>query len=340
MNEQFWKQLQERITFGVVEGVRQSGAAMTATHLQRFLSSAPVSLKQLGEEDWKSRFHHKAMLAANARPKTEIERYDFEVICDLWQNEFPNLDEKPRSSGTAAVMNTLSIFNTGLVRVMCATDTTITPAALDEGVSILINFPFSNHGPTGRFIAGDWKYRVQKHILRRKWTPGDYWNVMILDEYQQSATGFDPQYLAMCRSHGASMLCLTQTIHSEYAAIGGQAGTHRADQLLSNFGTHIYHLCDPHTARYASDLLGYYREAFVNVSPRPAPDIGEEIFGNGSCGMSLSESYQPVLQPRVFMTGLRTGGPSNHYRVDGIVIRTGEPFRNGCNYQYVTFSQK
>jgi hypothetical protein len=223
---------------------------------------------------------------------------------------------------------------------MCATDTTITPRALDEGVSILINFPFSTYGPTGRFIAGDWKYRVQKHILRRKWRPGNYWNVMLLDEYQESATGFDPRYLSMCRSHGGCMFCLTQTIHSEYAAIGGQAGTHRADQLLSNFGTHIYHLCDPKTAKYASDLLGYYRETFVNVSPRPAPDIGEDIFGDAACGVSLSESYQPVLQPRVFMSGLRTGGPANRYCVDGIVIRTGEPFRNGCNYQYVTFSQK
>jgi hypothetical protein len=235
-------------------------------------------------------------------------------------------------------MNTLSTFNTGLVRLMCSTDTNITPAALDEGVSILINFPFANYGPTGRFIAGDWKYRVQKHILRRHWKPGDYWNVMILDEYQESATECDPRYLAMCRSHGACMFCLTQTIHSEYAAIGGQ-GHHKADQLLSNFGLHIFHTVDAQTAAYASGLLGQQRETFINSSPKTDMSIGEELFGTGGCSMSISESYQPVLQPAVFMSGLRCGGPPS-YCVDGIVIRSGEPFSNGENWQLVSFSQK
>lgn len=59
--------------------------------------------------------------------------------------------------------------------------------------------------------------------------------------------------------------------------------------------------------------------------------------GGSQC--SLSESYQPVLQPAVFMSGLRTGGPPS-FCVDGIVIKSGEPFLTGENWQLVTFSQR
>ena len=289
MNEQFWRKLEERITFGAIEAVRLGAEAVSAINLQKFLSTAAYKPEQCQDPHWREKFHSQTMEAAHKRQKTDIEQYDFAVISDLWINEFPNMDDKPRSSGLAGVMNTLSTFNTGLVRLMCATETNITPAVLDEGVSILINFPFANYGPTGRFIAGDWKYRVQKHILRRKWKPGGFWNVMILDEYQESATEFDPRYLAMCRSHGGCMLCLTQTIHSEYGSIGGQ-GHHKADQLLSNFGLHIFHTVDPHTAAYASKLLGQRRETFINTSPQSDLDIGDEMFGFGHCSMSMSES--------------------------------------------------
>ncbi len=338
MNEQFWRKLEERITFGAVEAVRQGADAVTAPNLLQFLSTAAYKTEQFSDPKWQEKFHCRVMKAASEKKKTEIEKYDFDVICDLWINEFPNMDDKPRSSGLAGVMNTLSAFNTGLVRLMCSTETNITPAALDEGVSILINFPFANYGPTGRFIAGDWKYRCQKHLLRRHWKPGGWWNVMILDEYQESATGFDPRYLAMCRSHGGCMFCLTQTIHSEYAAIGGQ-GNHKADQLLSNFGLHIFHTVDAKTAAYASGLLGHRRETFVNITPQSDLSIGEVLFGMGGSQCSLSESYQPVLQPAVFMSGLRTGGPPS-FSVDGIVIKSGEPFSTGENWQYVVFKQR
>ncbi len=339
-NAQFWRKLEERITFGAVEALKQGVGTVSAPDLQKFLSTAAYSPQQLLDAAWKEKsFHHQVMQAAYAREKTDIERYDFDVIKDLWTNEFPNMDDKPRSSGLAGIMNTLSTFNTGLVRLMCSTETNITPAALDEGVSILLNYPFIQCGPTGRFNAGGWKYMCQKHILRRHWKPGDYWNVLICDEFQESVTEFDPRYLAMCRSHGGCLFALTQTIHSEYGQMGGGAGQHKADALLSNFGLHVYHTSDPKTAAFAASLLGQRRETFANYTPNSDLSYGEELFGRGGGSCSLSESYQPVLQPSVFMSGLRCGGPPD-FVVDGIVIRSGEPFRSGENWQLVSFSQK
>ena len=271
------------------------------------------------------------------KKKDAIQEADFALVKDFWQSEFVLMDEKPRSSGLAGVMNTAHTFNTGLVKLMCSTETNVSPAVLDQGVSILINFPFSSYGPTGRFIAGGWKYKLQKHILRRQWKPADFWNVLVLDEYQESATEMDARYLAQCRSHGGAMFCLTQTVNSEYAAMGGK-GQHRADQLLSNFGHHIYHISDPATAKFASSLLDQRRETFVSCSSHRRQGLGEDIFGEQQNNGSISESYQPILQPSFFMTDMRTGGPP-HYCVDGVVIRVGERFRNGENWIKVAFSR-
>lgn len=336
-NEQFWRKFEERIIFGAVEGVHQGTGSVTAPNLQKFISTAAYKPEQGIDPKWLEKFHHKTMQAASNKKKTEIQTFDFEVLIDLWANEFPNMDDKPRSSGLAGVMNTLSTFNTGLVRLMCSTETNITPAAIDEGVSILLNFPFSRYGPTGRFIAGGFRYMCQKHILRRQWKPGDFWNVMTCDEFQESVTEFDAKYLAQCRSHGGCLLTLTQTINSEYSAMPNK---HKADALLSNYGLHIYHTCDADTAKFASNLLGQHREVFVNYSPKQDVSMGEELFGAGGGSGSISESYQAVLQPRAFMTGLRSGGPGNDYCVDSIVIRPGEVFRDGNNWQFVSFPQR
>jgi TraM recognition site of TraD and TraG len=338
-SDPFWKKLEERIMFGVVEALKQGVGAVEASAMLKFLSSAAYKPEKLKDAAWQAMFHNKTMEAAYRKEKGPIEAADFDLIFDFWTNEFVNMDDKPRSSGLAGVMNTLHTFNTGLVRDICSTETTITPSVMDEGVSVLVNYPFTNYGPTGRFIAGGFKYLWQKYIMRRHWDPSGYFNVMIMDEYQESATELDARYLAQCRSHGGCLFCLTQTIHSEYSAMSGHGHHHRADQLLSNFGTHIYHTVDAETAKYAASLLGQRRESFTSITPKANESMGEEIFGDGNMSFSISESYQPVLQPTAFMTGLRCGGPPD-YCVDGIVIRSGEPFRSGENWQLVSFRQR
>lgn len=339
-NEKFWRKLEERITFCAVEALKQGTGKVEAPALLKFLSTAAYKSEKLKDPAWQALFHNKTMEAAYMKKKSSIEKADFELIFDMWTSEFPNMDDKPRSSGLAGVMGTIHTFNTGLVRDVCSTETTLGPGVMDRGVSVLINYPFTNYGPTGRFIAGGFKFLWQKHVMRRHWKPGDYFNVMIMDEYQESATELDARYLAQCRSHGGALFCLTQTIHSEYSAMAGHGHHHRADQLLSNFGTHIYHTVDAETAKFASALLGSRRESFVSVQPKPDLAMGEELFGNANMTGNFSESYQPVLQPAAFMTGMRSGGPENQFMVDGIVIRSGEPFRNRENWQFVGFSQR
>jgi TraM recognition site of TraD and TraG len=338
-SDPFWKKLEERIFYNAIEALKLGTGRVSAPDLLDFIASAPYKPEDMKDEKWLEGLAPKVIAEAFERPKNRIEEADYKLLESFWTKEFPTMDDKPRSSGLAGVMNTLHTFNTGLVRDICSTGTTITPAVMEQGVSVIVNFPVSEDGPTGRFIAGGFKYLWQKHVLRRHWNQ-QFFNVMVLDEYQESATEFDARYLAQCRSHGGAMFCLTQTIHSEYATMSGHGHHHRADQLLSNFGTHIYHTVDSATAKFASDLLGQHRESFVSFSQKPDMSVTDEIFGNAGMSSSFSESYQPQLQPHLLTTGLRNGGPENRYIVDGVVIRLGVPFRNGLNYQVVNFSQK
>ena len=116
---------------------------------------------------------------------------------------------------------------------------------------------------------------------------------------------------------------------------------HEAKALLTNFGVKIVHTTgDGETATYASDLLGKKKRRKITYNPKQPESMGEEIFGQSTGTCSLSEDWEPVLQPRAFMSGLRTGGKANGYMVDGIVIRSGEPFHSGENWLLVEFSQK
>lgn len=349
-NDRFWKKLEERITFSAVELVRQGTGSVTTPELAKVIVTAPYSLAQISDENWKANFNNKllgAMYDRNKTPlekltdiKARVEKFDAEVVREFWLGEFPAMDPKPRSSGLAGVTNTLHTANVGLVREMTSTTTNVTPQMMEEGVSVLVNFPFPQYGPSGRYIAGGVKYIWQKHILRRHVKPDDYFNVIIMDEYQESATEFDARYIAQCRSHYGALLCLTQTVNSEFVAMAGQ-GNHRAKQLLSNYGHHIFHLCDPDTAAYASGLLGQRLMTTYGGTEGERESVGDVLLGESAHRGNFSTSFSPILQPQVFMGGdIRTGGRTSGYMVDGYVIRAGASFSNGENYLKVGFSQR
>lgn len=319
--EPFWKKSEHRLDYNAIEAIRLALSKVTAPDIQRFISTAAYTPQQLVDPSWQKGFHHLTMQTANGRPKTQIEAHDWAALVDYWVNEFPSMDNKPRSSILAGVMNTLHVFNTGIVRETVSTTTNVSPADMDKGKWILIDFPLAEFGASGKFIMAGWKFLTQKYVLRRHAKPGDGPIIIWADEAQNMVNSFDSAYLAECRSHKGCMVYLTQSIHSYYGNMEGPSGEHKADALMTNFYTKIFHVCgDAKTAQFASSLLGQQRETFVSGSSGGGKSRGEELFGASSYSGSFSESYQPVLQPAVFLSGMRTGGQGI---VDGIVIRAG-----------------
>ena len=72
----------------------------------------------------------------------------------------------------------------------------------------------------------------------------------------------------------------------------------------------------------------------------PEESLYDVVLGRSNVSANFSQSYSEILQPNVFQNGLRTGGPANRFVVDSILVKSGEPFADGRNYLWTSFSQR
>lgn len=337
----FWEKEQQRMIYNAVEIVKLATGSVSAPDIQRFITTAAMNPEQLASPQWRAGYCNQKLADAFEKQKSASQTHDFNLAADYWLSEFPAMAEKTRSSIMTGVMGILHVFNTGVVRELVSTTTTVSPDVMLEGKWVLVNMAPAEWGDSGALIAAGWKYLVQRRVLRRKAKPGDGVVVIWADEYAQFTNSYDAHYLAQCRSHQGCMVVLTQSLHSYYMSMKGDVGKHQADALLTNFATKIYHaLGDVQTAEWASNLIGKGREVFVGTSLAPVEDLYAEITGHGKVSTNASEHYEAVLKPNVLLNGLRTGGKANDLICDAVVIRSGEPFSHGQNWLCREFHQK
>jgi hypothetical protein len=340
-NAEFFRDQSERMIEMAVLPLRLATGTLAASTLQRMISGAAATPAELRSPEWQQGFHSKILEAACSAPKTPVEAADLERSVDYWLGEIPQLNDRTRTSITVQVQGILHAMGSGIVRELISGDSNCSPALLDQGTSILVDMP-ARVGASGQFVSAAWRLGTQRHVLRRQANPGDRIIVQWIDEFQNHLFSGDAKYLAECRSHLGCQVALTQSLPAFYAAIkGGTTGEHLCDALLTNFGTKVFcALGDAKTAEYASSLVGKSLQTFIGGSMSPNTDLWDELIGNSKFTGSFSEQWTNILEPNVFMNGLRTGGPHNGWLVDAIVIRSGEPFGNGQNWVKATFSQQ
>jgi type IV secretory pathway TraG/TraD family ATPase VirD4 len=339
---QFWEREQERMIYNAVEIVKLATGRVTAPDLQQFITTAAKSTAEISSTDWQEKFHSQCMHRAYAKLKSPGEQHDYELAQDYWLGQIPEMADRTKSSILVGVMGLLHVFNTSLIRELVSGTTNVTPDdMLESGRWILVNMPPAQWGDAGKFINAGWKFLTEWRVLRREAQPSDFVNVIWADEAHQFLTGFDSHYLGQSRSHLGCVCFLTQSLHSYYAALPGMGGRHQADALLSNLNLRILHaLGDAESAQWASGLVGKELKTFIGGSTAPQEDLFDTLMGRSQFTGSFSQHYEHILQPNVFMNGLRTGGPANRYVVDAIVIKSGEPFADGRNFLWTSFSQR
>ncbi len=337
----FWEREQERMIYNAVEVIRLSTGSVSAPAIQKFISSAPMSMAQITMSEWRDGFCNQCLANAFEKKQPGVESHDYLLAADYWLSEFPAMAEKTRSSIMTGVMGVLHVFNTGIIRELISTTTTVSPDDMLAGKWIIVNMAPAEWGDMGALIAAGWKYLVQRRVLRRKAKDDAHVVVIWADEYAQFVNSYDAHYLAQCRSHKGCMVVLTQSLHSYYMSMKGDTGRHQADALLTNFATKIFHaLGDVQTAEWASGLVGKGREVFVGTSLSPVEDLDSEVTGRSKVSTNASEHYEAMLKPNLLMNGLRTGGRANNLICDAVVIRSGEQFCNGQNWLWREFSQE
>ena len=336
----FWERQQERLLYHAVCVVKLATGQVSAPDLQRFIDAAALSPEQIRTPEFRDGFHSRTLEAAHAATKSPDDAEDCERAVAFWLSEYVSMAERTRSSILAGVMGLLFVFNSGVVRRLASSGSNLTPDDVLAGGWVLVDMSPTEWGDAGAFVQAGWKYLLQKAVLRRQAQLTDPFVVIWCDEAQQTLNSFDAHYGAQCRSHLGCMVCLTQSLHGVYAALSGERGKQQALAFLATIGHRVFHaLGSADDAQHASDLIGRRVTLRFGGSLAPTKTAYDALFGDDGLTTSFNETVEAIAEPRVFMSGLRTGGPANRGRVDAVVVRSGEPFSTGENFLFTSFQQ-
>ena len=331
-----------RILENAIVVVKHATGVVNVGALVSFNTAAASSQKEFHSEEFKKSPHYDYLKRAFEKEKSPEETFDNDLAFSFFAQELPRMADRTRTSLIAVVMNTLHMFNSGKNRLLFATETNITPAVMDQGKWIFVDMPVSRCGEEGGFALGVWKWMTEWHTLRRDSGVENPLLVIHADEFHNIINKYDTRFLGECRKFGGCMIACSQSKSSFYANMGGDAAEAQVDAMLNNFSHKIIHaLGDVQTAEWASQLRGSEMQYSLGGSETPSESLLDELLGHRIWSGSLSETMRPVMEPRTFMHGFRTGGRHNGYLCDAIVIRSGEPFNStGTNMLRLAFTQK
>jgi hypothetical protein len=342
-NQAFWESAKERTFYNSVVILRHATGRIGAPEVAEFLNDAATKPEQLNDATWRESVHCQYLKRAKEAHKTPAEDYDVDQALCFWASQWPAMDPEVRSSILADTMNVIHAMGSGEIRILLSSETNVSPLVLDKGKWILVNMPVHSKGAGGLAVNAAWKYAVERHVLRRRAAKDTPPIIIWCDEYQNVANSFDSTYIGECRKHRGALVALSQSVHSFHSSMKDDHLGHEVKALLSSFAVKIFHsVGDSETAEYGSSLIGQAREVFINLTDqheRKGDYMHDVLMGKSEFTGSMSEQYQPIVQPNVFY-GLKTGGENNGYLCGAIVIKSGEPFRSGYNWKYVEFSQR
>ena len=325
--ESFWPRKRKEAFYNAIVMLRLAGEEVSAFNILRFIRGAATTVEMLQDKAYLGGYTQSILHRAYGGAKGHRDVYDYQAAFEMWTKTWPQSADKTRANIEAEVSGVCHPMVSGVVRDLIGTTTNFKPEELGKGKWLLVDMPLQVYGESGRFVGAAMKLLVQKSILARH-AKGDDGPICIwIDECHNYITSYDAVTLAEQRSHRGVAAYLTQSIHSFTSNIG-EAFT---DALLTNFGTKIFHqVGDAKTADYGSSLLGQVLEDFVGGGP----EMPQSPLGTMTFKPSFNSQFTPVLQPREFMTGLRTSGGV----VDAIVIRS-EPFADGNRHALISFQQ-
>lgn len=336
----FWKPQERQMIEHMVTITQLATGRIDPGLMQEFLNGAARTPDELKKDEWKQGIHYRCLKEAGNRARNSIEQHDCRQARSYFIERYPAMADKMRSGIETGVFQTLHFFNYGIVNALICKDTNVSPLDLEHGKSILIDMPISSYGMGGALVNALWKYITQLYVLKRKVTENGSVIVLWSDEHQKTVNSYDASFLAECRSHRGCMVCATQSIHSFYTKMR-EGNDHEADSYLTNFHTQIAHaLGDVKSAEYFSGLIGKRPKKRRGGSMAPGENVSDALFGRSRFTSSYNEQMENIVEPNVFMQNLRTGGAENGFIVDGIVVRSAEPFSNNEAYLPVSFSQK
>ena len=357
-NNEFFREAAVNMLLAAFAPVREFEGSIQLKDVDRFITSAPQSPKQLNDPDWQRQSYcYRVMtnLAAAAQAGDAKCKQVCDDYGDYWYVENVNLSKDTRTSIMATVGNTLKPFLTGTLATLFCDRTDIIPEHCREGAIIVLDIPVRRFGKLAAVVQQlfklCWQYAMENTGNNPKVRPC----FCFCDESHFVMNPLDAEHLSVAASVKACTVFITQDLPSYYANIGGDNPEKTADSLLAKFQTRIFHAnTDTITNQQAADMCGKITKYQMSQtqgdgrSTGGSGTINDEMNNTGGSRGRSTNRNQTVstyedfaFPPDYFAHGLRTGGRENKLNVDAIVVRNGANFAStGKHYMKATFSQK
>ena len=150
---------------------------------------------------------------ADAARKAEALRVT-EEYGDYWLYELPALGDKTRGSVISTLTSSFYEFQSGGMRRLFCTDTTLTPALCREGKIIILDLPTTTLSSTGALAQQIFKLLFQRTMEAQKVKDGDKTRPVFCfaDESQFFMNSYDAEHLSICRQQKVCNIYITQDL--------------------------------------------------------------------------------------------------------------------------------
>jgi len=260
-SEPFWEDAMRQVLRNSVPVIYAATGNVSIPDVIQFVSTAPNSPDQAHEESWQRQsFMYQTLLKASQKPVRPFNNDDYYKTASYWENEFAQLNARTRTNISISLSAALDRFNRGRLHRAFCTETTIVPELTFHGAIIVMDMSALTWNEDGVIAQQLFKFMWQRAVLsrnglhpRQRDRPVFLW----ADEAQYFVNSFDADFQSTCRSSRACTVYLTQSLPTYYAKMGGESARDKANMLLANFVTKIFHNnADPETNRWASETIG------------------------------------------------------------------------------------
>lgn len=321
---QYWMLAMQQLIRNAVDLLYTARGSISLPKLYRIVQEAPRYPEQLNEDAWLAKsltnqLCNEGMAGEASRDKWR--QYDFDAAAKYWMSEFPQMDEKLRSSIISTFTTMADQFMRRPFRQLFCSGLDVFPEDCFDGKIIILDLPVKEFAAAGRaaqvMFKFMWQQAMERRDIEKKPNPVFLW----ADEAQNFVSEYDMQFQATARSSRCCTVYITQNLPNYFAEMG-TSGKDRTNSLVGNFATKIWHAnSDPETNTHAAETIGRSwqekRSSGVNI-------------GAGGPGNSttVSQHFEYEVTPQAF-TKLKKGGPDNKNVVECYVFGNGRQFSGG-----------
>jgi len=320
-SEPFWEDATRQLLRNTLPILYAATGTVNIPDIIQFVATAPSSPDQAQDEKWQDdSFMFAALVQARRHPARHVQDAEFEKCSFFWRNEYARLDNKTRSNIAITLSTALDRFNRGRLHQAFCTETSLVPEMTFHGAIIVMDMSALTWNEDGIIGQQLFKFMWQRAVLARNGLEPRHRDRPVFcwaDESQYFVNGFDSDYQSTCRSSKACTVYLTQSLPTYYAKIGGDNPKARADMLLANFVTKIFHNnADFETNRWAADTIGKSIQLRGNYNQSRSGGQSQGMSSGGSTQWGTNHSYGGSSNPQGgessnWSHGSSSGGGSN-----------------------------